>query len=167
MQSAFQVDDARVVPVGATAMPSPTVSARPVVATVGVLLHANRVLLVRRAHPPDAGRWCFPGGKIEFGETIDRALVRELREETGIDARVGQVLDVANVLEFSTDGQLLRHYIVLIMYCRWLMGEPVAGDDALDAAWFEIASLDQVELVTCIDIRRVIRSTQCIEDGGH
>ncbi len=57
---------------------------RPIVATIGVLFKDEKVLLVRRANPPDVGRWGFPGGKIEHGEAIKDAAVRELYEETSI-----------------------------------------------------------------------------------
>nr|WP_205520603.1 NUDIX domain-containing protein [Propylenella binzhouense] len=55
----------------------------PVAATIAAVFHEERILLVRRANPPDAGRWGFPGGKIEAGEPIETAAVRELFEETG------------------------------------------------------------------------------------
>ncbi|MEN7538812.1 NUDIX domain-containing protein, partial [Aurantiacibacter flavus] len=55
---------------------------RPIAATIAVVLREGQVLLVRRANPPDAGRWGFPGGKIETGETIEQAAIRELYEET-------------------------------------------------------------------------------------
>ncbi|MFX6119029.1 NUDIX domain-containing protein, partial [Acinetobacter baumannii] len=59
-------------------------SERPIPATIAVVLRDDRVLLVRRANPPDAGRWGFPGGKIERGETIAEAAIRELMEETAV-----------------------------------------------------------------------------------
>lgn len=127
-------------------------SVRPIIAVAGVVLRDDRVLLVRRAHAPDAGRWCFPGGKIERGESIECSVVRELNEETGIDVRAGRLLDVATVLDYSSGNEIFQHYIVLLLLCQWLRGEPVAGDDALDAAWFDIPGLSAVDLVSCIDI---------------
>jgi 8-oxo-dGTP diphosphatase len=56
----------------------------PVAAVLGVIVHESRVLLVRRSNPPDAGFWGFPGGKIEAGETIEQAALREVNEETGL-----------------------------------------------------------------------------------
>ncbi len=58
--------------------------ASPVPAVIAVVVHDGQALLVRRANPPDAGLWGFPGGKIEFGETVKAAATRELLEETGI-----------------------------------------------------------------------------------
>ena len=56
----------------------------PVAAVLGVIVHESRVLLVRRSNPPDAGFWGFPGGKIEAGETLEQAAIREVKEETGL-----------------------------------------------------------------------------------
>jgi len=88
------------------------------------------VLLVRRTRPPLDGQWSLPGGRIEFGETAQAAALRELREETCVEA---DCIALAGVFDFIGDG----HHIVLIDYVmRWRAGEPQAGDDAGDARFF-------------------------------
>lgn len=78
-----------------------TSSIRPVVAVIAVVVMDGRVLLVRRANPPDAGRWGFPGGKIEFGETIDQAAIRELAEETAITAEAMCIVTSVDAFGFD------------------------------------------------------------------
>jgi 8-oxo-dGTP diphosphatase len=116
-------------------------SSSPIPAVIAVVVHEGRALLVRRANPPDAGLWGFPGGKIEFGETVKDAAIRELREETGVHAAAQDVLTALDVLVRDAGGDIRQHYILIAVQCRWIGGEPIAGDDALEARWFPVADL--------------------------
>lgn len=116
---------------------------RPVPAVVAVVLRDENVLLVRRGNQPYAGYWGCPGGKIEPGERIEAAAIRELAEETGVKAEAGQVLTAFDVLNRDKTGQLVQHYVLVAVCCRWVSGEPVAADDAQDARWFRFDDLDE------------------------
>ena len=131
--------------------------ALPVPAAIAVVFRGGRVLLVRRANPPDAGLWGFPGGKIEPGETIERAAVRELAEETGIEADACRVVTAVDAIDRDASGALRRHFVLIAVLCRWLSGEPVAGDDALEARWFALDELDDEELALSPDVAEVAR----------
>ncbi|WP_428376978.1 NUDIX hydrolase [Lichenicoccus sp.] len=111
---------------------------RPVPAALAVVLHEDRVLLVRRRNPPDAGLWGYPGGRIETGETIEAAAIRELLEETGVAAEAVRLLTPFDVLHGEARGPLLGHYILLPVLCAFRGGIPEAATDALDAAWFSV-----------------------------
>lgn len=117
----------------------------PVPAAIAVVLRGGCALLVRRANPPDAGHWGFPGGRIEPGETLAAAALRELREETGVEAEAVGVLTALDVLAHDAGGALAHHFVLIAQLCRWRAGEPVAGDDAQEARWVtpeEMAKLD-------------------------
>lgn len=124
-------------------------------AAIAVVRREGHFLLVRRGQPPDPGRWGFPGGKIEPGETAAAAAVRELAEETGVVAEALCAFDCVDVIRRAADGGLLYHYVLVAVACRWVSGEGVAADDAHEANWFtldEIAAgkapfLEQVERV--------------------
>ncbi|MFC4276613.1 NUDIX hydrolase [Achromobacter aloeverae] len=133
----------------------PAQVARPIAATIAVVLRSDSVLLVRRANPPDAGRWGFPGGKIDFGETIEAAAVRELLEETGIHADRPRIYTAVDVFDHDASGKLRKHYLLIAALCRYVSGEPLAGDDALDARWFPLDSLDSTNLALSLDVARV------------
>ncbi|NHO33005.1 NUDIX domain-containing protein [Acetobacter fallax] len=102
-------------------------------------------LLVRRANPPDAGLWGFPGGKIEPGEEMLAAAARELAEETGIEARGDDVLSVFDSIHRDGDGVLRFHYLIVAVRCHVAdpaaLPPPLAADDALEADWFGIAAI--------------------------
>ena len=115
---------------------------RPVVA-VGLVARdrRGRILLVKRANPPARGRWSLPGGRVEAGETMAVAAARELREETGLDAAVGEV---AGVVERIGEGY---HYVIVDLWAELDDdGVPVAGGDAADARLVEPAQLPGFDL---------------------
>lgn len=114
---------------------------RPVAATIAVVVHQEQVLLVRRANPPDAGLWGFPGGKIRRGETLSAAALRELQEETGLSAAAGPVLTTLDAIDCGANGQVQHHFILIALACHYRGGEICAGDDALEARWFATGAL--------------------------
>ncbi len=123
----------------------------PVPAVGVVCLRGDSVLLIRRGKPPRQGEWSLPGGRIEPGERAMDAALRELREETGVEAEITGLIDVVDGL-FPEAG---RHYVLIDYAARWLSGEPVAGDDALEARF---VALDAVgTLIDWSETRRIIR----------
>lgn len=98
-----------------------------------VLVHQGRVLLIRRGKPPLEGRWVVPGGTVELGETLEEALVREVREEAGLEVRPVEVVTVFDRVE-RRDGRVLYHYVIVDYLCDYVGGEPRAGSDALEVA---------------------------------
>jgi 8-oxo-dGTP diphosphatase len=124
--------------------------AEPVVGAV-VIDRAERVLLVRRVRPPGAGSWTLPGGHIEPGETLEAAVMREVREETGVDARVVCALGVVAVEREGFSYAIHEHLLVPIDGAA----RPQAADDAAEARWVargELASLHvRPEVVDVID----------------
>jgi len=137
----------------------------PVPAVIAVVIRRGEALLVRRANPPDAGLWGFPGGKIEFGETVAEAAVRELREETAIAAEAQDVITTLDVLVPSEDGGIRQHYILIAVRCRWLSGEPAAGDDALEAQWFPVSALDPHVLPMSADVDAIARRAEAMNEA--
>src|SRR4051794_30342843 len=97
----------------------------PVPAVIAIVIREGKALLVRRANPPDAGLWGFPGGKIEFGETVADAAMRELLEETGVIGVAQGVITTLDILVPSEDGSVRQHYILIAVRCRWTSGDPV------------------------------------------
>ncbi len=105
-------------------------------------MRAGEVLLVRRGQPPRQGEWSIPGGRIEPGETSRAAALRELQEETGVEAELAGLIDVVDAVFHNRAGDLVtRHYIMIDFAARWVSGEPVAGDDADEARFVPLNDL--------------------------
>jgi ADP-ribose pyrophosphatase len=127
-----------VIPPSPKAYPS-----QPRAAVGAVVLRADRVLLVRRRDPPNAGQWAVPGGSIRLGETLQEAAEREVLEETGVRTRAGRPIFAFDFLERDAAGAVRYHYVVVDLLAEHLEGEPSPRDDALEARWFspgEVAS---------------------------
>jgi ADP-ribose pyrophosphatase YjhB (NUDIX family) len=106
---------------------------RPIVGVGGVVLVADKVLLIRRRYDPLKGQWSLPGGAVEVGETLEQAVAREILEETGFEVEVGPVIEVFDRI-MHDDQQRVRYHYVLIDYLCWpRAGELRAGSD-VDAA---------------------------------
>jgi 8-oxo-dGTP diphosphatase len=123
-------------------------SAHPVASVLGVVIHDASVLLVRRINPPDAGKWGYPGGWIDPGETMAQAAVRELFEETEVRTEARCVFNALDAFDYDEEGALRRQFVMVAVLCTWVSGTPIAGDDATEAAWFPIAMLSRLENVS-------------------
>jgi ADP-ribose pyrophosphatase YjhB (NUDIX family) len=114
---------------------------RPIVAVLAVVLRGERALIVQRAQQPNAGRWGFPGGVLELGETVAEGAMRELKEETGIVAEAAGWLDIHDAISRDDAGRVQFHYTLIAVRGVWRSGEGVAGDDAADCAWASRADI--------------------------
>lgn len=108
-------------------------AAFPRVGVGAVMVHEGRVLLVKRGKEPLRGRWVVPGGTVEAGESLHDALVREVREETGITVRPAEVVLVFDRIA-REQGELRYHYVIVDYLCDYVAGSPRAGSDADDVA---------------------------------
>lgn len=121
-----------------------------------VCLRGADVLLIRRAKPPRMGGWSLPGGRLEWGESLHAAALRELREETGVEAEITGLIDVVDGLFHDARGALESHYVLVDYAARWIANEPRGGSDALEARFFPLETIDGLDLWD--ETMRVIRA---------
>jgi len=113
-------------------------------AAVGVVILLNgKLLLVKRGHGPAKGLWTLPGGRIELGENVRDAALREAREEVGLDIKIDRLLDVVDYIERDEKGDVRYHYVIADFLAFAVSGKLVAGSDV-----DEIMTVDLDDLAT-------------------
>jgi len=126
---------------------------RPVVGVGGVIIDRGRALLIRRGSEPLLGEWSIPGGTLELGESLGNGVARELLEETGIEVRVLDLIEVFDRI-FLDDGATAAeekrkprfHFVIVDYLCERLAGEPRAGSDVTDVAFAREEELPRFHL---------------------
>ena len=116
------------------ALDSPAPPTRPQLAVSGAIFRDGKVLLVRRARSPGMGFYSFPGGRVEFGESLHMALHREVDEETGLRIEILELAGWREVLPGTGSG---GHYLIMSFAARWTAREPVLNDEHDDFGWFD------------------------------
>lgn len=136
---------------------------KPVCGVGVVCLKDDQVLLVKRANPPITRQWSIPGGGQELGETTREAALRELKEETGVDAELIGLIDVIDTVREDEEGRIQFHYTLVDFAAIWRSGEPVADDDVSDAQWVLLSDLEDKGLWS--ETIRVIREAVMMRDA--
>lgn len=130
----------------------------------GVVIDSGRTLLIRRGSHPLKGEWSIPGGLLEVGETLEQGVARELSEETGLEVRVVELIEVferifpAPPKEDGTPGDAARpqyHFVILDYLCEIRGGTLAAASDALEFAWAQEEELARFDLT--VAVTRVLR----------
>lgn len=139
---------------GDTIHPMSSAPSRPILGVSTAVVYRGAVLLVERAKPPFDGIWAFPGGAVEYGESLALAAAREVLEETGITVEIEAQIDRAEILPGHESAGVGGHYVVIVFRGRYVGGEPRAGDDAAAARWFRPEELPT--LPTTTDTARIL-----------
>jgi ADP-ribose pyrophosphatase YjhB (NUDIX family) len=121
---------------------------RPYLAVSAAIFHAGRVLIVRRGTPPMQGVYTLPGGGVELGETLEQAIVREIREETGLAIEPIALAGYRQVIGRDAAGRIEHHFVILPFAARYLSGEIALNAELAEAAWLwpaELSGLNTTE----------------------
>jgi ADP-ribose pyrophosphatase YjhB (NUDIX family) len=119
---------------------------RPILGVGAVILRGDRVLLVQRGGEPLKGYWSLPGGVLEVGETLERAVVREAKEETGLDIVPQAVVGIFERLMLDARGRPEYHYVLVDFLCRARRGAPAPAGDATGVRWVRRGDLARYQL---------------------
>ena len=128
---------------------------RPVVGVGGVVIEDGRTLLIRRGSEPLRGQWSIPGGTLELGESLEAGVARELLEETGLEVRIVELIEVFDRIFTEPDAggggtpqKPKFHYVIIDYLCERISGEPRPGGDVTDVALAREDELGRFGLTT-------------------
>ncbi len=131
---------------------------RPILAVGAVVVRDGKVLLTKRGREPGRGLWSLPGGAVHPGEELKAAVIRELREECGIEVAVEEVAEVVERMIPDAEGRLQYHYVILDYRTRWLRGDLSLSEEVEEARWVDPADLRYYQMTrgTADVIRRLL-----------
>jgi 8-oxo-dGTP diphosphatase len=135
--------------------------ARPVLAASVAVFRDGRVLLASRGKPPSEGLFSLPGGRVEVGETLGEAALRELQEEVGVKAKLIGLVAPVELIEREADGRVKHHVVIAAHAARWVSGEPQTGPEAREIRW--VTERDIAELPTTPGLSGVLEQAFRLE----
>jgi ADP-ribose pyrophosphatase YjhB (NUDIX family) len=131
----------------------------PLIGVGAVIVQDGRVLLVQRGRDPMKGQWTLPGGVLEVGESLVEGVAREVREETGLEIEVLELVELLDRIH-REDGRVRFHYVIADYLCRVTGGELHAASDADAVRWIERAEWNSHSALKIDPI-----TTRVIEEG--
>lgn len=137
---------------------------RPFLAVSAAIFRAGRLLIVRRAKPPNNAVHTLPGGVVETGETLHEAVCREIREETALTIAPVALAGHREFIARDADGRVARHFIILAFAARWLAGEPQPNEELAEARWIDPAAV--AGLRTTEGLAEIVAAAARLVPGG-
>lgn len=119
---------------------------KPEVAVGALVIKDQKVLLVKRNQPPAKGLWALPGGKVNLGETLQQAVIREIFEETAVTIIPGQPIYTFENIQRDENGDVQFHYVIVDLFAQFEGGELKAGDDAAEVGWFSLDEMEKIQV---------------------
>jgi ADP-ribose pyrophosphatase YjhB (NUDIX family) len=133
-----------------------TYPTRPYLAVSAAIFRDGRVLIVRRARPPANGLYTLPGGGVELGETLEEAVIREVREETALEVEPVALAGDRQAITRDAAGGVERHFVILPFAARWISGEVSLNEELGEAHWLVPSAL--VELQTTEGLSLIVNA---------
>lgn len=137
-----------------------TLRVSPELAVSAAIFRDGKVLVVQRAHPPAQGLWTLPGGRVEVGETLVDAVIREIAEETALTIGVIGLAGYREIILPEAVGTRGRHFVILPFAARWLSGEIALNDELADGRW--MATGDVRGLSTTEGLPEILRQAETL-----
>ncbi|MEM3378643.1 MAG: NUDIX hydrolase [Candidatus Bathyarchaeia archaeon] len=131
---------------------------RPVVGVGAIIIKDGKILLEKRKSAPAKGEWSVPGGLVELGESIEQAVIREVKEETGLDVASPRLVDVIDHISLDEKGAVKYHFVIIDYFVSVTGGELRAASDADDLKWVPLDEVEQYDLTE--SFRRFFRQNR-------
>lgn len=125
---------------------------QPLVGVGAVIIKDGRLLLEKRKNDPGRGKWSIPGGLVELGESLEQTVLREVKEETGLEVEQPEHIDVVDNIDRDESGRIRYHFVILDYYVRVRGGSANAVSDAEELRWVAL------DLVETYDLTKTFRA---------
>jgi len=119
---------------------------RPLVGVGALILDDGKLLLIRRGAQPGQGKWSIPGGLVELGENVQDAMIRETKEEVGLDVEAVKLMDVFDSVTLDDQGRIQYHFVVVNFLARIVGGTVRTASDILEAKWVPVEEVERFTL---------------------
>lgn len=131
---------------------------QPLVGVGAIIIHQSKILIVKRANEPAKGLWSVPGGVVELGEQLHKAIKREVKEETGLEVDIERLIEAVDNIIFDDEGRIQYHYVLLDYLCQLRGGVLKAADDVHEIQWVPLRALQSLPITSSLN--RVIAKIQ-------
>jgi 8-oxo-dGTP diphosphatase len=118
----------------------------PVVGVGAIIVSEGKILLEKRKNEPSRGKWSIPGGLVELGESVEQAIIREVKEETGLDVEAPRLIDVVDNISLDAKGKVKYHYVIVDYLVNIRGGLPKAASDADELKWVPLSEVEEYDL---------------------
>ncbi len=119
---------------------------QPVVGIGAVIIKEGKIALIKRGNEPSRGKWTIPGGLVELGESPEQAVVRETKEETGLDVDRPSLIDVVSNVDLDEKGKVKYHYVIIDYFVHVKTGTAQASSDAVELRWVPFDETEKYDL---------------------
>ena len=119
---------------------------QPVIGVGAVIICKGKILLEKRKGEPGRGKWSIPGGLVELGERIEETVIREVKEETGLDVESPELIDVVDNISVDDDGRVRYHFVIADYFVKLKGGTLKAADDAEELRWVAFNQVEKYDL---------------------
>ncbi|MEM3581104.1 MAG: NUDIX hydrolase [Candidatus Bathyarchaeia archaeon] len=119
---------------------------QPVVGVGAIIICDGKILLEKRKGEPGRGKWSVPGGLVELGERAEDAVIREVKEETGLVVADPELIDVVDNIVRDENGEVKYHFVIIDYFVKLKGGEMRAADDAAELRWVPLGETEKYDL---------------------
>lgn len=119
---------------------------QPIVGVGAVIISDGKIALIKRGNEPSKGKWTIPGGLVEVGETLEQAVIRETKEETGLDVENPRLIDVVSNVDLDENDIVKYHYVIIEYFVHVKNGTAQALSDAAELRWVPLNEVEDYNL---------------------
>jgi len=119
---------------------------QPIIGVGAVIIKDGKILLEKRKNDPGKGKWSIPGGLVELGESVEQTVIREVKEETGLDVKKPEHIDVVDNVVRDENGEVKYHFVIIDYFVKLKGGTLKAASDAEELKWITFDEVDKYDL---------------------